>query len=360
MEKKFQVFISSTYLDLKEERQKVVEAVLNAGHIPAGMELFHAGDETQKELIEEWIEDSDIYVLILGGRYGSLDTDGKGYTHWEYDKAKELGKPRFSLVLTKDYLNQKVKDGKIEATDLEFSHPKLAEFRAEVRNKIVSHIENIDQIEAAVIKSINRIIKKQSGELEGWVKGNILNELKSAQEEIDDLRERLDTSRREVIQKSDKIISFQTQKEKLPTGNIPEDVSQMIRHITASKDEDEILRSEMKWITEYMVKFGKENRPENPNPDNTVSGGYDGKYGLATLQVGKNQLSINADYQTSTIKFNQFLRDYQGALTHSVLTDFYLDEDLIYRNDDGNKLDEKEIIYWIRIFLKNISSSKHV
>lgn len=78
MEKKYQVFISSTYTDLIEERQKAVEAILNAGHIPAGMELFHAGDETQKDLISEWIEDSDIYVLILGGRYGSLDTDGMG------------------------------------------------------------------------------------------------------------------------------------------------------------------------------------------------------------------------------------------------------------------------------------------
>lgn len=35
--KKLQVFVSSTYVDLKEERQAAVEAILNAGHIPAGM-----------------------------------------------------------------------------------------------------------------------------------------------------------------------------------------------------------------------------------------------------------------------------------------------------------------------------------
>jgi len=34
---KIQVFISSTYTDLIEERQAVVQAVLQAGHIPAGM-----------------------------------------------------------------------------------------------------------------------------------------------------------------------------------------------------------------------------------------------------------------------------------------------------------------------------------
>jgi hypothetical protein len=44
--RRLQVFISSTFLDLKEERQAAVEAVLRAGHIPAGMELFSAGNES--------------------------------------------------------------------------------------------------------------------------------------------------------------------------------------------------------------------------------------------------------------------------------------------------------------------------
>lgn len=40
MNKKYQVFVSSTYEDLKNERQEIVEAILDAGHIPAGMEIF--------------------------------------------------------------------------------------------------------------------------------------------------------------------------------------------------------------------------------------------------------------------------------------------------------------------------------
>jgi len=44
--KKLQVFVSSTYRDLKPERQAAVEAILKAGHIPAGMELFSAGSES--------------------------------------------------------------------------------------------------------------------------------------------------------------------------------------------------------------------------------------------------------------------------------------------------------------------------
>ena len=38
--KKYQIFVSSTFTDLIAERQSAVEAILKAGHIPAGMELF--------------------------------------------------------------------------------------------------------------------------------------------------------------------------------------------------------------------------------------------------------------------------------------------------------------------------------
>ncbi len=64
-DKKLQVFVSSTFTDLREERQAAVEAILSAGHIPAGMELFTAGDESQMAVIERWIDESDAYLLIL-------------------------------------------------------------------------------------------------------------------------------------------------------------------------------------------------------------------------------------------------------------------------------------------------------
>ncbi len=67
MNRKFQVFISSTFTDLIEERQAAVSAILTAGHIPAGMELFKPGDRSQLEIIKRWIDESDIYILILGG-----------------------------------------------------------------------------------------------------------------------------------------------------------------------------------------------------------------------------------------------------------------------------------------------------
>jgi hypothetical protein len=82
------VFVSSTYTDLQEERQAAVEAILGASHIPAGMELFAAGDQSQMQVIQRWIDESDVFLLILGGRYGSIEPQSqKSYIHLEYDYA---------------------------------------------------------------------------------------------------------------------------------------------------------------------------------------------------------------------------------------------------------------------------------
>ena len=75
--KKLQVFVSSTYIDLKEERQAAVQAILTADHIPAGMELFSAGDQSQMDEIRRWIDESDVFLLILGGRYGTVENSSQ-------------------------------------------------------------------------------------------------------------------------------------------------------------------------------------------------------------------------------------------------------------------------------------------
>lgn len=98
-QKRYQVFISSTYTDLELERQAAVEAILKAGHFPAGMELFKAGDKSQLEAIKRWIDKSDVFLLILGGRYGSIEPNsGKSFVQLEYEYAIEIGKPFFTLV----------------------------------------------------------------------------------------------------------------------------------------------------------------------------------------------------------------------------------------------------------------------
>ena len=55
--------------------------------IPAGMEHFPAADEEQWNFIKRIIDYSDYYLLIIGGRYGSLDDDGLSFTEKEYNYA---------------------------------------------------------------------------------------------------------------------------------------------------------------------------------------------------------------------------------------------------------------------------------
>lgn len=93
MDKRYQVFISSTYADLQDERQEVIQALLELDCIPAGMELFPAASEDQWTLIKQVIDDCDYYMVIVAGRYGSIGSDGLSFTEMEYRYALDSGKP---------------------------------------------------------------------------------------------------------------------------------------------------------------------------------------------------------------------------------------------------------------------------
>lgn len=98
MKKRYQVFISSTFTDLREERVRVMETVMQLDCFPAGMELFPAFDEEQLEFIKKIIDDCDYYVLIIGARYGSEDVDGISYTEKEFDYAVSKKIPVIALI----------------------------------------------------------------------------------------------------------------------------------------------------------------------------------------------------------------------------------------------------------------------
>ena len=70
MKKKYQVFISSTYTDLKQERMAVTQCLLDNDCIPVGMEQFPASGMSQMDYIKKMLDDCDYYILILAGRYG--------------------------------------------------------------------------------------------------------------------------------------------------------------------------------------------------------------------------------------------------------------------------------------------------
>ena len=102
LDKKYQIFISSTYKDLIDERNKVRDVILSMYHFPIGMEMFNAADEEQWEIIKETIDSSDYYILIIGKRYGTVIQDGPeagiSYTEKEFRYAKSVGIPVLAFI----------------------------------------------------------------------------------------------------------------------------------------------------------------------------------------------------------------------------------------------------------------------
>jgi len=79
--KKYQVFISSTYLDLVEERLAISRALLDINCIPVGMENFPATEESSYDYMKKIIDESDYYLVLIGGRYGSISGEKKKASH---------------------------------------------------------------------------------------------------------------------------------------------------------------------------------------------------------------------------------------------------------------------------------------
>lgn len=166
MEKRYQIFISSTFADLEDEREQVMKAILNLDCFPAGMELFPASNKSQFEFIKKIIDKSDYYVLIIAGRYGSEDTDGIGFTEKEYDYARENGIPIYSFI----YSNiDSIERGKTDKSEEKFK--KLENFILKVsKDKMCDYWENKDQLAAKVERSLRRAFEDDPRP--GWVRGD--------------------------------------------------------------------------------------------------------------------------------------------------------------------------------------------
>lgn len=190
MDVKFQVFISSTFEDLKDERRIVMEQILNLGHIPVGMELFQAGNDNQWAHIQRRIAECDYYLVIVAERYGS-EEGGKSYTQLEYEWAVEQGIPVAAFLL----------DGEARASwpSSKVEHDKqhkVEAFRALCQKKLVKYWANGDQLGARVTTALVEMFRENPRP--GWVRGNTassaaaLDELAKLSEEKRSLQSELE------------------------------------------------------------------------------------------------------------------------------------------------------------------------
>ncbi|MFW2581227.1 DUF4062 domain-containing protein [Aliarcobacter butzleri] len=163
-EKKYQIFISSTFKDLETERNSIIKAILEMYHIPIGMEMFSAEDEDQWEIIRRTIDISDYYILILGLRYGSETSEGISFTQKEYEYALERKIPILAFLLDeKAPLSQDKRDNDLTKINL---------FRSTVlkNSKMSGFWKNTDELTKGVSISLMKQIMQKPGI--GWIRGD--------------------------------------------------------------------------------------------------------------------------------------------------------------------------------------------
>lgn len=173
MEKKYQVFISSTYEDLQAERRKVQDTILSMYQFPIGMEMFSAADEEQWEIIKETIDSSDYYILIIGYRYGSVIEEGEcagmSYTQREFQYALEKKIPILAFLID-DGVSITLDKVEQDADKKQ----KLEKFKNKVKEgRTVQWWTSVDDLETKVMNALNKqIIRRQRP---GWIRADAVN-----------------------------------------------------------------------------------------------------------------------------------------------------------------------------------------
>ena len=189
MDVKFQIFISSTYHDLIEERESAIAAILKIGHIPIGMEMFKAEDVDSWEVIKRTIESADYYIVIIGHKYGSIAKNGKSFTEMEYDYAVKLGIPALAFIIDGSAIR---KASQMEES--EDNRQKLKKFKKKLEKKNRDTWEDKSELSYKLVSSLTS--QFNINPRPGWIRrersySDSIDELTRLSKENSELRERI-------------------------------------------------------------------------------------------------------------------------------------------------------------------------
>lgn len=194
--KKHQIFVSSTYMDLVETRNKVINSILSLEQFPAGMEMFSAANEQQWSIIQRTIDNSDYYVVIIGHRYGSIEpVSGISYTEREYDYAVNKNIPVLAFIRNRNIATlptEREQDPELTA--------KLEKFIEKAKTKMCQFWDDSDDLVAKMQTALFKAFHHNPSI--GWIRGDqaaspeMANELARLSRENSELRSELDRYRK--------------------------------------------------------------------------------------------------------------------------------------------------------------------
>ncbi|SDL48087.1 protein of unknown function [Paracoccus chinensis] len=161
------------------------------------MEAFVASNEGQWDVIKRVIDECDYYILIIGGRYGSMTPEGMSYTEKEYRYAKEIGLPVLAFVHGEP---ESIPVGKTEKDA--GSRQKLDSFRSEVMAiHPIRSWKTPSELGGLVSRSLVREIKISPRP--GWIRNDgsspisLLERINDLSEENQRLQEQLEAQKAE-------------------------------------------------------------------------------------------------------------------------------------------------------------------
>ena len=210
MNKRYQVFVSSTFEDLKEERNEVLQALLELDCIPCGMEYCPAANESQWDYIQKLIDDCDYYIVIIGARYGSLDTDGISFTQKEYNYALSKNIPAIGFI------HSNPKSLPINKSDDDSNKKqKLEEFKEIVKQRLCKTWSDAKELGGVVSRSMIQEIRRNPRI--GWIKADQVSE--DSEKKILQLYKRIEDLEKELSKRELNVTRIQKIDEDLSQGD---------------------------------------------------------------------------------------------------------------------------------------------
>jgi hypothetical protein len=171
------VFVSSTYLDLQEHRKEVWDVLEEFDVNVRGMEQFGARSEEPLETCINEVEQSDVYVGIVGYRLGSVHEDrGLSFTQMEYERAREL---ELEILI---YLIDEEAEIKAKHIDKGEKLDKLESFKRTLRER---HTVDTFTTPSDIGEKIRRDFRRVLGPPEGDGKDNTKSEIDKSSDAIE-------------------------------------------------------------------------------------------------------------------------------------------------------------------------------
>lgn len=241
IEKRYQVFISSTFSDLQEERLVLERALPSLGCLPVGLEA-HAPGSSPLVAIRKMIDDCDYFIVLLGSRYGSLTPSGVSYMHMEYVYASTKQKP--ILVLVNEAPQRRPPEYQERTAEGRLKFNDFRQMLMKTTHSVWSDARHLDQV---IKRTIPALIKARPAS--GWVRATALAN-PEVEKELQVLRERVI----ELEQEREQMLSRQIQLvTPLAQGADPLDVTFRCKAYAMGNLEEIPARTSLAWNDVFLA-----------------------------------------------------------------------------------------------------------